>query len=111
MDPGFRRDDDCVLTSCMPYFVYILASKKNGTLYIGVTNDLVRRVHEHRTHAVPGFTKKYGVHQPVYFDTTDNVEAAILRERQMKEWRRAWKIELIEKSNPEWRDLYPEIVG
>ncbi len=93
----------------MPYFVYILTSKKNGTLYIGVTNDLVRRVHEHRTDAVSGFTKKYGVHQLVFYEATDNVEAAIVREKQMKEWKRAWKIELIENSNPDWRDLYPDI--
>ena len=93
----------------MPFFVYILASKKNGTLYIGVTNDLVRRIHEHRTHAVSGFTEKYDVTQLVYFEATDNIEAAIIREKRMKEWQRAWKIELIERDNPDWRDLYSDI--
>ena len=94
----------------MPYYVYILASKRNGTLYVGVTNDLVRRVYEHKSDFVEGFTKKYQVHDLVYFEQTDDVEAAIAREKQLKKWNRAWKLELIEKSNGDWRDLYPKIV-
>ena len=91
------------------YSVYILASKKNGVLYIGVTNNLVRRLEEHRTHIVPGFTDKYYVGRLVYFEQTENIESAIRREKQLKKWNRAWKIELIEKTNPEWRDLSSEI--
>jgi putative endonuclease len=93
----------------MAYYVYILASQKNGTLYIGTTNDLVRRMWEHKGKFVPGFTDKYGVHQLVYFEAHDDVRQAIQRERTMKHWRRDWKIALIEKANPEWRDLYDEI--
>lgn len=78
------------------YYVYILASKPSGTLYIGVTNDLIRRVHEHKDGNVPGFTKTYGVHRLVYFEVHDDIEAAIVHEKQMKEWRRAWKIKRIE---------------
>ena len=95
----------------MPYYVYILASGRNGTLYIGVTNDLVRRVHEHKTKAVDGFTKKYGVDRLVYFEVFDYGQAAIQRERTMKHWRRDWKIGLIERDNPEWRDLYDSVAG
>ncbi|MBX6333797.1 GIY-YIG nuclease family protein [Candidatus Saccharibacteria bacterium] len=91
------------------FFVYILASKRNGTLYIGVTNDLRRRIEEHRSGAVEGFTKKYGIKTLVYFEQTDSAEAAIAREKQLKNWKRAWKIELIEKDNPEWRDLAEEL--
>jgi putative endonuclease len=87
------------------YFVYILASGRNGTLYIGVTNDLLRRVNEHRQKLQPSFTQKYNVSRLVYFEQTESVEAAILREKQMKRWNRAWKLELIEKGNPEWKDL------
>ncbi len=93
------------------YYVYILASQKNGTLYIGVTNDLIRRVHEHKSKAVPGFTHQYSVDQLVWFDQTDSVESAIAAEKRLKRWNRAWKIALIEKTNPEWRDLYPGILG
>lgn len=81
----------------MPYYLYILASGRRGTLYIGVTNDLVRRVYEHRTDAMPGFTKKYKVHRLVYYEIYDSIEAAIAQEKRMKRWTRAWKIELIEK--------------
>jgi putative endonuclease len=94
----------------MTYFVYILASKKNGTLYIGVTNDLLRRTYEHRNGLIEGFTKKYGVHRLVYFEDCGDISAAIVREKQLKFWKRKWKIELIESFNPEWRDLYDEIV-
>jgi putative endonuclease len=90
----------------MVYCLYILASKRNGTLYIGVTNDLARRVSEHRQGAVPGFTKRYGIHLLVYYGTFDDVRDALVRELAMKKWRRAWKIRLIESANPQWRDLY-----
>jgi len=90
--------------------VYLLASKRNGTLYIGVTSNLPARIWQHRNDQIDGFTKKYRVHRLVYFELHEEMTAAIQREKQLKKWRRAWKIELIEKSNPEWRDLYEEIV-
>jgi putative endonuclease len=90
----------------MNYYVYILASKPYGTLYIGVTNDLVRRVWEHKNDFVEGFTKKYAVHRLVYYEQCGDVESAINREKQMKKWKRRWKPELIEKMNPDWKDLY-----
>ncbi len=92
-------------------FVYILASKPYGTLYIGVTNDLVRRVIEHRTKVFSGFTAKYDVNQLVYFEQTDFAEAAISREKKLKNWHRDWKINLIERNNPHWSDLYPGLVA
>ena len=88
------------------YFVYILASKRNGTLYVGVTNDLIHRIHQHKENLVDGFTRKYNVHTLVYYESCPDIQAAITREKRMKKWRRQWKIELIEKENPEWRDLY-----
>ena len=87
------------------YYIYILASKRNGTLYIGITNDLTRRIFEHKTGLINGFTKKYSVNKLVYFESTNDVNAAILREKRLKKWKRQWKIELIEKSNPDWNDL------
>ncbi len=90
----------------MPYYVYILASRRNGTLYIGVTNNLARRTYEHRENLVEGFTKKYEVHRLVYFEEHADIRAAIQREKNMKHWKRAWKIALIEKENPDWLDLY-----
>ncbi len=93
------------------FCVYIVSSGRNGTLYIGVTSDLVRRVWEHKNKATTGFTVKYGCDQLVHFEVFENAEAAIIREKQMKEWRRTWKIELIEKSNPGWRDLYADITA
>ena len=87
------------------YYVYILASHRNGTLYVGVTNDLRRRLYEHTNHLVKGFTDSYNVTALVYFEQTPSVEAAIAREKQLKGWRRAWKLALIEENNPEWRDL------
>ncbi len=87
------------------YFIYILASKRNGTLYIGVTNDLLKRVWEHKQGLVKGFTCKYKVNQLVYYDETNDVYEAIKREHQIKKWRRSWKIELVEKTNPKWEDL------
>lgn len=92
------------------YYVYILASHKCGTLYIGVTNDLLRRVYEHRCGLTKGFTWTYGVKQLVYFEDTPDVMGAITREKQLKKWKRKWKIELIEKENPEWKDLYIDLV-
>ncbi|MBU4311255.1 MAG: GIY-YIG nuclease family protein [Candidatus Omnitrophica bacterium] len=91
------------------YYVYMLASKRNGALYIGVTNDLIRRVYEHKQGLVEGFTKKYNVNRLVFFEETNDVESAITREKRLKKWNRKWKIELIEKDNPEWKDLYSEI--
>jgi putative endonuclease len=91
------------------YYVYILASKRNGTLYTGVTNNLLRRVSEHKSGAVDGFTKKYEVDKLVYFESTNDVRVAITREKQIKKWLRKWKIKLIEAQNPEWKDLYEEL--
>jgi len=90
----------------MQFYVYFLASKLGGTLYVGVTNDLVRRVYEHKEGSVEGFTKKYGVTRLVFFEAHSDVEAAILREKQIKKWNRAWKVRLIEEKNPNWDDLY-----
>jgi len=91
------------------YYVYILTNRKDGTLYIGVTNDLIRRVYEHRKGAISGFTKKYNLKHLVYFEAFDDPENAILREKRMKKWNRDWKVELIERGNPDWRDLYSSI--
>ncbi|CAN5672490.1 GIY-YIG nuclease family protein [soil metagenome] len=93
------------------YFVYILASGKNGTLYIGVTNDLLRRVKQHKEKEVKGFTEKYCVDNLVYYEDTKYDKAAIEREKILKKWNRAWKVELIEQNNPEWKDLYYELGG
>jgi len=90
--------------------IYILASKKNGTLYLGVTNDLAYRVWQHKNDVHDGFTKKYGVHRLVWYEESADIEAAILREKQMKKWRRQWKIDLIEEDNPHWNDLYEELI-
>ena len=87
------------------YYVYILASKRNGTLYIGVTNDLARRMSEHKSKEVAGFTKKYNVGVLVYYETTNDINSAIAREKCLKKWERAWKIRLIEEDNPMWHDL------
>ena len=89
--------------------VYILASQRHGTLYTGVTSNLIKRVWEHRESLVSGFTKKYGVKMLVYYEMHESMEDAIRREKQIKEWKRGWKIELIEKKNPRWDDLYDEI--
>lgn len=91
------------------FYIYILASKKNGTLYIGVTNDLIRRVWEHKNNVVQGFTKKYSVHTLVYYECVENSSSAIEREKQLKKWNRYWKIKLIEEKNSDWNDLYNEI--
>ena len=90
--------------------VYILASKPRGTLYVGVTSDLIKRGWEHRNGVVAGFTKRYGVHCLVYFEQATDMTAAIAREKELKRFRRAWKIQLIENTNPEWRDLWPGLL-
>jgi putative endonuclease len=89
--------------------VYILASRKNGTLYVGVTSNLIQRVYQHKEGLADGFTKKYGVKSLVWFEGTSSIEAAIQKEKQLKNWKRAWKVKLVEKENPEWRDLYPDL--
>ncbi|MEP7241808.1 MAG: GIY-YIG nuclease family protein, partial [Devosia sp.] len=112
--PDFRRDDDRGWVGQMlgKYcYVYLLASGRNGTLYAGVTNDLVRRVWEHKQHAVPGFTRRYEVTNLVWFEVHESISSAIQREKRIKEWRRNWKIELFRDSNPDWTDLYPSIAG
>ena len=90
--------------------VYILASRWNGTLYVGVTSDLIQRVLAHKNDIVAGFTRKYRVHDLVWFEQHATMDSAIAREKAIKEWRRAWKIELIERTNPKWIDLYPDII-
>ncbi|MDD5365107.1 MAG: GIY-YIG nuclease family protein [Gallionellaceae bacterium] len=90
--------------------VYILASQRNGTLYIGVTSDLVKRVWEHKGHFVESFTKEYGVDQLVWYELHETMESAITREKQLKKWNRRWKLHLIEEVNPEWKDLYETLV-
>ena len=89
------------------YYVYIMASKRDGMLYIGVTSKLIKRVYEHKNDLVEGFTNKYHIHNLVYYEIAEDISAAISREKQLKKWNRAWKINLIEKSNPVWNDLYP----
>jgi putative endonuclease len=99
------------MTGMKQYYLYILASKKNGTLYIGVTNNLTRRVYEHKNNLIDGFTKKYNVHNLIYYEESPDMISVITREKQVKKWKRQWKIELIEKLNPEWKDLYSEIIN
>jgi len=91
------------------YYVYILASKRNGTLYVGVTNDLVKRTWQYKNDLIDGFTKQYQVHDLVYYEETSDIESAITREKQLKKWKRQWKLQLIEKQNPNWKDLYNDI--
>ncbi len=90
-------------------FVYMLASKRNGTLYIGVTNNLLKRVQQHKNDVTEGFTRKYNVHSLVYYEVFNRIQDAITREKQMKKWKRQWKMELIEKSNPNWEDLFESL--
>jgi putative endonuclease len=90
--------------------VYILASERNGTLYIGVTSDLVKRVWQHKNDFVEGFTKQYGVHRLVWYEVHETMESAIAREKSLKAWKRAWKLEMIEKENPQWIDLYEKLI-
>ncbi|OGD86796.1 GIY-YIG nuclease [Candidatus Curtissbacteria bacterium RIFCSPHIGHO2_01_FULL_41_11] len=91
------------------YWIYILARKRNGTLYIGITSNLIKRVWEHKNDVSEGFTKKYKVHTLVYFESTSDINSAIKREKQLKKWRRKWKLKLIEKMNPTWKELYEEL--
>ena len=90
--------------------VYLLASRHQGTLYVGVTSNLVKRVWEHKNHVVEGFTKKYGVDRLVWYEVHETMESAIRREKTIKEWQRAWKVKLIEKNNPKWADLYDKLL-
>ena len=92
------------------FYVYILASKRNGTLYIGVTSDLIKRIWEHKESLAEGFTKKYNVKKLVYYEQHESADSAIHREKRLKEWKRQWKLELIEKFNPMWNDLYDSIL-
>ena len=98
------------ITMIKAYYVYILASKRNGTLYIGITNSLIRRIYQHKNEEMEGFTSKYHVHQLVYFQRFDDVKAAIRYEKRLKRWNRKWKLDLIEKNNPDWKDLYHDLV-
>jgi len=91
------------------YYIYMLSSKRNGTLYIGVTSNIVKRVYEHKHGMVEGFTKKYSIHNLVWYEIHESAESAINREKQIKKWKRAWKLKLIEKENPNWIDLYEKI--
>ena len=90
--------------------VYLLASKRNGTLYVGVTSNLLQRVWQHKNDMIDGFTKRYGIHDLVWYEIHGTMESAIMREKAIKEWKRAWKLELIEKDNPSWLDLYQSLV-
>jgi len=91
------------------YYIYILSNKRNGTLYVGVTNDLKRRVYQHKNELVDGFTKEYGLKTLVYFEQTSSIEEALKREKLLKRWKRNWKLNLIEKLNPNWKDLYVDL--
>ena len=91
-------------------YIYILSNKKNGTLYIGVTSDLIKRIYEHKQKVIDGFSKQYGLDKLVYYEAITDITTAIKREKQLKNWNRAWKIELIEKENPEWNNLYNDIL-
>ena len=93
------------------YYIYIMASERNGTLYIGVTNDLTRRVYEHKNNLLDGFTKNHNIKLLVYFEIYDNIEEALKREKNMKAWQRSWKMRIIEEQNPHWNDLYDQITG
>lgn len=93
------------------YYVYILANKRNGTLYVGVTKDLIRRIWEHKNKVVQGFTSKYSVYLLVHYETIEDFNSALLRERRLKRWNRKWKLELIEKNNPSWKNLYKGLLG
>lgn len=92
-------------------YVYILASKRNGTLYVGITSDLVKRVYEHKNDFVKGFTQRHQVHSLVYYEQFEDIKEAIAREKRLKKWNRAWKLKLIEEMNPRWEDLYYKIIG
>jgi putative endonuclease len=93
----------------MGYYVYILASRKDGAIYVGITNDIVRRIYEHRTKVIQGFTSKYNITRLVWFEIYDDPISAISREKELKKWKRVWKVQLIEAQNPQWNDLYESI--
>ena len=95
----------------MAFFVYILASRRNGTLYVGMTDDLLKRIWQHRNDAIPGFTQTYNVKMLVWYESHGSRESALLRERRLKKWNRAWKLALIEQENPQWHDLWAEVAG
>lgn len=113
---GFSGSTDCVVfnTGCVPYFmnayIYILTNSTHSVLYIGVTNNLVRRIYEHKNKLLKGFTCDYSVNRLVYYEQFNDIVAAITREKQLKNWHRPWKENLIEGANPTWRDLYDEII-
>jgi putative endonuclease len=111
LDRAIQQPQHCQMGLDRSYWVYILASDVGGTLYIGVTNDLVRRVYEHRNDVIPGFSSRYGVHRLVYYEQFGDIEFAIRREKRLKKRGRAWKVDLIEKTNPNWVDLYPGVAG
>ncbi len=93
------------------YYLYITVSRKEGTLYVGTTNNLLKRIYEHKNNLIDGFTKKYNVHKLVYYEETNDIQNAIQREKQIKKWKREWKMNLIKKFNPNWKDLYYDLVG
>ncbi len=109
MFPSFPRKRESRSAEKQPC-VYILASKRNGTLYVGVTSDLIKRIFEHKNDLADGFAKRYRIHALVYFEIHDDIATAIAREKKIKKWNRSWKLELIEKQNPDWRDLYDDII-
>ncbi len=110
MQTGIHQiDKHHFLKAMKTYYIYILASSENGTLYIGVTSDLKKRVWEHKNKSIEGFISKYLVDKLVYFEQTNDIESSIVREKQMKKWNRIWKIRLIESGNPEWLDLYDRL--
>ena len=115
LEGGFRELENYDAVShgawALAFYVYLLASGKHGTLYIGVTNDLVRRVYEHKQKLVAGFTSRYGVNRLVWYEVYDDPTNAITREKELKKWRRDWKIRLIGESNPDWVDLYDGLIG
>ncbi len=106
-----RRRESELYKLTKQYYVYILASRTRGTLYIGITNSLLQRIHQHKGQSEQGFTQKYNVYRLVYYESGEDVYAAITREKQLKKWNRQWKINLIEKSNPGWRDLYYDLLS
>jgi putative endonuclease len=107
--PRSGRTRNPALIETAMFYVYLMASRKQGTLYLGVTNNLIRRVYEHKSKVTKGFTAQYDVNHLVWFESYDDPTNAITREKELKKWRRAWKIKLIETGNPDWKDLYPEI--
>ena len=108
---GLDTESKLLKQSVMDCYVYMMTNKPRGVLYIGMSNDLIRRVFEHKSHCVKGFTDHYNLTYLVWFEQTSDVISAIAREKQLKNWRRDWKVELIESANPEWNDLYDGIVG